>query len=69
MVFHDLRRTAIRNMERAGVPRAVAMKLVGHRTESIYRRYCIVDERMLREGVEKLAHWQQGKEGGTEITT
>ncbi len=69
MVFHDLRRTAIRNMERAGVPRAVAMTIVGHRTESIYRRYCIVDVRMLREGVEKLAHWQQGKEGGTEITT
>ncbi len=38
------------------------MKLVGHLTESIYRRYCIVDERMLREGVEKLAVW--GKEGG-----
>ncbi len=33
-----------------------------HRRKSIYRRYCIVDERMLREGVEKLATW--GKEGG-----
>ena len=52
---HDLRRTAVRNLERAGVPRSVAMKMVGHRTEAIYRRYAIVDEAMLREGAEKLA--------------
>jgi len=37
------------------VPRSVAMKIVGHRTENIYRRYAIVDEAMLREGAEKLA--------------
>jgi len=52
---HDFRRTAVRNMERAGVPRVTAMALVGHETESIYRRYGIVDEAMLREGVKKLA--------------
>jgi integrase len=52
---HDFRRTAIRNLERAGVPRSTAMRLVGHRTESTYRRYAIVDEAMLKEGGEKLA--------------
>jgi integrase len=52
---HDFRRTAVRNLERAGVPRSTAMKMVGHKTESIYRRYAIVDEAMLREGAEKLA--------------
>jgi integrase len=52
---HDFRRTAVRNLERAGVPRSVAMAMVGHRTESIYRRYAIVDEAMLREGGAKLA--------------
>jgi integrase len=52
---HDLRRTAVRNLERAGVPRSTAMKMVGHKTEAIYRRYAIVDEAMLREGAEKLA--------------
>jgi len=53
-VPHDFRRTAVRNLERAGVPRSTAMKMVGHRTESIYRRYAIVDEAMLKEGAAKL---------------
>ena len=51
---HDFRRTAVRNLERAGVPRSVAMKLTGHRTESVYRRYAIADDRDLRVAVERL---------------
>src|SRR5262245_2783798 len=52
---HDFRRTAVRNLERAGVPRSTAMEMVGHATESIYRRYAIADEAMLREGAAKLS--------------
>jgi hypothetical protein len=52
---HDFRRTAVRNLERAGVARSAAMEMVGHRTESIYRRYAIADEAMLRESGAKLA--------------
>ena len=53
--FHDLRRSAVRNLEKAGVPRSVATKLTGHKTEAVYRRYAIADRRSLAEGVEKLA--------------
>jgi integrase len=52
---HDFRRIAVRNLERAGVSQSAAMKLTGHLTAEVYRRYAIVDEDMLREGVEKLA--------------
>ena len=46
---HDFRRAAVRNLERAGVSRSNAMELVGHKTEAIYRRYAISDEKSLKE--------------------
>jgi len=55
---HDFRRTAVHNLERAGVPRSSAMAMVGHKTESIYRRYAIVDEAMLKEAAAKLGAFQ-----------
>ncbi len=51
---HDFRRTAVRNLERAGVSRSDAMKMVGHKTEAIYRRYAIADERSMKEAAAKL---------------
>jgi integrase len=54
LLVHDFRRTAVRRLERAGVARSVAMQLVGHKTEAVYRRYAIVSENELREAVEKL---------------
>ena len=63
-LLHDFRRTAVRNLERAGVPRSSAMKMVGHATESIYRRYAIQDETMLREASEKLEAWTEGQAKG-----
>jgi integrase len=58
-LLHDFRRTAVRNMERAGVPRSTAMKMVGHATEAIYRRYAIQNVEMLREGAAKLEAWTE----------
>lgn len=54
-LVHDFRRTAVRNLERAGVPRSPAMKMTGHKTEAVYRRYAIVDESMMRDAADKLA--------------
>ncbi len=56
---HDFRRTAVRRMERAGVPRSVAMKVTGHKTEAIYERYAIVAERDIADGLRKVDAFQR----------
>jgi integrase len=54
-LVHDFRRGAVRALERAGVSRSTAMKLTGHKTEAVYRRYAIVSKADLADGVRKLA--------------
>jgi integrase len=43
--FHDFRRTAARNMIRAGVPQSIAMRVTGHETDAMFNRYDITDNR------------------------
>jgi hypothetical protein len=54
LILHDMRRTAARNLRRAGVAEGVIMKLGGWKTRSMFERYNIVDQRDLRDALDKL---------------
>jgi integrase len=55
VLVHDLRRTAVRNMIRAGVSQKVCMEISGHRTTHVFQRYDITDERDIVDAGKKLA--------------
>lgn len=59
VLFHDLRRSAARNMVQSGIPESVAMKLTGHRTRSVFERYAITDGPQLQREAAKLDAWYE----------
>jgi integrase len=61
LLFHDLRRSAARNLRRSGVAESVAMRITGHETNSMFRRYSIVDEQDLTEAMEKVSNYNQAE--------
>ena len=50
--LHDYRRSVVRRLEHAGIPRSVAKKITGHRTEAVYRQYAVTEAADVRAALE-----------------
>jgi integrase len=58
-LFHDLRRSAVKNLDEAGVSRDVAMQISGHKTQAMYSRYNIADVKRVRKALERTQEFRE----------
>jgi integrase len=65
--FHDLRRSGVRNLSRAGVPETVIMRITGHRTRAMFDRYNITSEADLADAADRLAAFRMSKNGSPTV--
>jgi integrase len=59
LLFHDLRRTAARNLRAAGIPEEIIMRIAGWKTSGVFRRYAIVSQADVREALQKVEKHRQ----------